>query len=443
MMTQLLLALRILKRRSFYTFISLFGIAFTIMALVVVSALGEAALGNNPPLSDRDRLVFATHFRAEQVEPDTSYIIDSALVSGTMRYDTTLQIGEEVSQDNNSMTSYYLYDNFLRNLDGVERSAFAAPTADFNTYLDGRKVELAANYTDADYFKIFDFKWLAGQAYNATQVEAGEAAVVMSDVAALDYFGRADADLIGEALPVGERTYRVVGIVKRPTNASAGVASDIFMPITTAGPSFFGSVEYRGGGLVVFRAPTPEGRARIKQSLNAVAAALQPLPDDPDKNRFHLEGLTYAEEIATHYYGDEGINRERSYGKFFGPLLVLTLMLILLPALNLANVNLSRVFERAPEIAVRKSFGATDGDILRQFLFETLIITIIGGILGVAISFLVIHFANEQEWIRGLQLAFTGRVALYTLGLILVFGLLTGLAPAWRLAQTRIAPALR
>ena len=195
--------------------------------------------------------------------------------------------------------------------------------------------------------------------------------------------------------------------------------------------------------MALFLADSPVGRDRIKAGLKEIADGLEPPPDDPEKNRFHIEGLTFTEEIASNYYGDTGVNRDSAYGKFFGPVLVLLAMLVLLPAINLANVNLSRVFERAPEIAVRKSFGATDGDILRQFLVETLVITVIGGAIGVLLSFGVIALANAREWFDGVRLAFTPEVALYTLGIILVFGLITGLAPAYRLAQTRIATSLR
>ena len=443
MLTQLLLALRILKRRRFFTFISLFGISFTIMALVVVAAIGDASLGDNAPFSKRDQLVLATHFRAEEIVPDTSYIIDSSLVDGVMVYDSTMQIGEETNQDNNSSVGYYAYDNHLRNVEGAVNSSYAAPSADFNTYLDGRKVELSANYTDAQYFEILNFEFLAGSPYNDAQVKSAERVLVLSDHAARDYFGNASAALIGESMPIGEQDYRIVGLVRRPGTIAAGVGSDVFMPITTAGPNYIGDVDYMGGGMALFEAPHAAGRDRIKQSLNAIAGSLQALPDDPDKNRFHIEGLTFAEEIANYYYRGEGIDRDRAFGKFFGPVLVLLLMLVVLPAINLANVNLSRVFERAPEIAVRKSFGATDGDIMRQFLVETLVITVIGGVLGVLLSLGVIALANSQEWIRGLRLSFTPEVALYTALIILAFGLITGLAPAYRLAQTKIATSLR
>lgn len=443
MLSQLKLALRVLKRRKFFTFISLFGISFTILALVIVAAMGDAALGDNAPFSKRDELITATRFRAEQVLPDTTYLIDSALVGGVMTYDSTMQIGEEVSQDNNGMLSYMLYDKHLRDLDGTIQSSYAAPTADFNTYLNGRKVELSANYTDAQFFEILNFDFVAGAPYNASQVEASERVVVLSDYAARDYFGHARSELIDRRLPVGEKDYRIVGIVKRPGTTTAGVASDLFLPVTTAGASFLDPTSYQGGGMGIFLAADGAGRDRIKASLAEVADGLQALPDDEEKNRFHIEGLTFTEEIAARYYGDPAVNRDAAFGKFFGPVLVLLAMLILLPAINLANVNLSRVFERAPEIAVRKSFGATDGDILRQFLVETLVITVIGGLIGVLFSFGVIAVANTQEWFDGIRLAFTPEVALYTLAIILVFGLITGLAPAYRLAQTRIATSLR
>ena len=134
-------------------------------------------------------------------------------MGGVMTYDSTMQIGEDVKQDNNSGLSYITYDKYLRGVDGAVRSGFAAPVASFNTYLDGRKVELSANYTDAAYFEILDLDFIAGMPYNAPQVTAGERVVVLSDHAARDYFGHARAELIGQELPIGEKDYRIIGIV--------------------------------------------------------------------------------------------------------------------------------------------------------------------------------------------------------------------------------------
>lgn len=274
-MTSLLLALRILKRRKFFTFISLFGISCTIMALVVIAAMGDAALGDNPPLSKRDRLVFASHFRAEQIVPDTSYIVDSTLqTNGVMKYDSTLQIGEETQSDNNSALSYHLYDKYLRNLASAENQTFMAPSGTFDSYLGGRKVTFSANYTDAAFWEVLDYEFLEGAPYTKEDVAAGSSKIVMARRAALNYFGTDDASLIGKELVLGDKTLTITGLVEN-TVAGNGLASDIFLPYTLSSPDFFG-IDYNGSAILVLQAAVPEGRAAIISELKSIADKLEP-----------------------------------------------------------------------------------------------------------------------------------------------------------------------
>ncbi len=441
MFTQLKLALRILRRRKFFTFISLFGISFTIMALVVIAAMGDAALGDNPPLSKRDRLVFATHFRAERVVPDTSYIVDSTeLADGTMEYDSTAQIGENVQSDNNSGVAFYLYERHLLDLDGVEHRCYMAPSGSFDTYLDGRKVTLDVNYTDAGFWDIFDYEFVHGQAYSAQEVGEGARQAVLTDKAAENYFGEVTASLLGRELVLGDQMYTVAGIVARPRSGIAGLNSSVFIPITTAPQQVF-NPRYLGGGTAVFEADSGGSRDIIVDQLAELARALPTLPDD-DANRFYIEGLTFGEEFADGFM-NEGKNRSNAFAYFFVPLLVLLALFVLLPILNLTNINVSRVYERASEIAVRKSFGASETNILGQFLTETLFITMIGGVIGVLLALGLIALINGNNWLADYVLRFTPSVALYALLIILLFALFTGLLPAWRMSRTQIATSLR
>ena len=63
-----------------------------------------------------------------------------------------------------------------------------------------------------------------------------------------------------------------------------------------------------------------------------------------------------------------------------------------LPAINLVNINLSRILERAPEIGVRKAFGATSRTLVGQFVVENVVpLTLVGGLLGWALSAVVLR----------------------------------------------------
>jgi putative ABC transport system permease protein len=118
-------------------------------------------------------------------------------------------------------------------------------------------------------------------------------------------------------------------------------------------------------------------------------------------------------------------------------------LLLLLPALNLVTMNMSRISERATEIGVRKAFGATAGTLAGQFLVETLLLTLLGGVLGLGLATAVLHVLGDS------YLSAYGRIEpnLMVFGWALlgslVFGFLSGAYPAYRMAQLPANEALK
>jgi putative ABC transport system permease protein len=119
------------------------------------------------------------------------------------------------------------------------------------------------------------------------------------------------------------------------------------------------------------------------------------------------------------------------------------LLFMILPTLNLINVNLSRIMERSSEIGVRKAFGASSRILVGQFLVENLVITLLGGCIGLALSFAVLCAVNSSQIIPYVTFHFNGRVFLYGFIVTLVFGILSGVYPAWKMSRRHPVEALR
>ena len=119
------------------------------------------------------------------------------------------------------------------------------------------------------------------------------------------------------------------------------------------------------------------------------------------------------------------------------------LFVMLLPTLNLVNVNITRIMERSSEIGVRKAFGASSKTLVYQFIVENLILTFIGGVIGVVLSILVMYFINDAALIANLTLRLNFSVLGYALLTCLFFGLLSGVYPAWRMSKLNIVTALK
>jgi len=116
---------------------------------------------------------------------------------------------------------------------------------------------------------------------------------------------------------------------------------------------------------------------------------------------------------------------------------------MLLPTLNLININISRIMERSSEIAVRKAFGASSRTLVWQFIVENIILTIFGAVIGVLGSFVIIQVINSSDLIPNIHLTINFTVLFYALIACFVFGLLSGVYPAWRMSRMQVVTALK
>ena len=437
----LTLALKVLRRKPFYTFISLFGISFTLMILLLLTAMMESIMGDNRPMSDRDRLVVAPTLRRLRVETDTSLVIDTvAMDNGTLRYDTTERYLDRTTSNSNNPMSYFFADEYLRDFEEAENYTFVHTSSHVDGYLEGRKFSFAPYLVTASYWEVFDFEFLHGEPFNATAERDAEAVVVLTDRAANDYFGRADASVIGREMILGADTYTVKGIVARPLSDSPIFSADVMMPITRMDPRELTGRDLYGGVMAIFVARTPERIPALKEEIRLFAENFQ-MPAEEFHNEIELGASTYVEGIAQFMLQEN--DPEKALRRLFIPLTILLLLFMALPLLNLVNLNIGRVQERRSEIAVRKAFGARSGDILAQFILENIVLTLIGGVIGLGLGLLAIRYVNANDLLGITRLASNGTVFLYFFLLILLFGFLSGILPAYRMSRTNVATALR
>jgi putative ABC transport system permease protein len=127
------------------------------------------------------------------------------------------------------------------------------------------------------------------------------------------------------------------------------------------------------------------------------------------------------------------------------PLLGAVGFILLIGCLNVANLMLSRTESRRKEYSVRASLGAGRRRLMQQLLVESGLLTLLGGLLGVLLSFWVIHVlgAMSKDLPDAENIRVNGRVLLFAGGLTLLTALLFGLAPAFRASRTDLHDALR
>jgi len=437
----LTLAFKVLKRKPLYTFISLFGISFTLMILMLLTSMFDAMIGNNKPITNRDRLVIAPMMERTRTETDTIMKIDTVtLADANMQFDTSYTYEDDIVSNSNGPMSYKFVTENLQDLDGAIYSGFYNDNSNIDGYLDGRKFSFAPYYVNADYWKILDFEFLYGGPLNEQDDEQASQVVVITDKAAKVYFGSAGNSIIGQEMQLGEESFRVRGIVARPMSDSPLFAGDVYFPITKVDSRAISDEGISGGFSAFFLVSSPDKREALKKEIDFMAENFDMSGDDY-YDAIEVFNATAIEGFAQNILQER--DSERALKMLFIPVVLLLFLFVALPLINLINLNISRVYERKSEIGVRKAFGANSSDILYQFIFENLVLTFIGGIIGLALALGVISYVNANDLLGITRLSYSYQVFLYFLIVIVLFGFLSGILPAYRMSRTNVADSLR
>jgi putative ABC transport system permease protein len=140
-----------------------------------------------------------------------------------------------------------------------------------------------------------------------------------------------------------------------------------------------------------------------------------------------------------------GTHRQADSGKWLLLAVVGTMMLLFmaLPALNLVNLNTGRILERSAEIGVRKAFGASSRQLVGQFVVENVLLCLAGGVLGLLFAQGALLWLEGSGLIPYLQVELNLAVFGWGLLLAVVFGLLSGVLPAWKMSRLHPVQALK
>jgi putative ABC transport system permease protein len=107
--------------------------------------------------------------------------------------------------------------------------------------------------------------------------------------------------------------------------------------------------------------------------------------------------------------------------------------------IGIMNIMLVSVSERTREIGIRRSIGARDGDIIVQFLTEAVVLTFLGGSIGIALSFAIVWIASKLA----ISAYITANFVLLSFGCSVAIGILFGFLPAYNAAKLKPIDALR
>lgn len=251
----------------------------------------------------------------------------------------------------------------------------------------------------------------------------------------------ADPAVVGATATINGRAFTVIGVTAPSfIGASGAMNIDLWVPMMMQTTVMAGSrLDTRGNAwLQVLARLSPQATVEQAQAgLQTVAGTLATAYPDVNTDR----------GVAVYPLWSAPGTAASILGPVLGALLVVMALVLLVVCANLASLMLARATGRRREIAVRLALGASRGRIIRQLLTESLVLAMLGGLAGLAVTvwasqMLDAFIPPSPQPLTG-AVALSWRIPLLGLGLVIVTTVLCGLAPALQSTRPALVPALK
>ena len=238
-------------------------------------------------------------------------------------------------------------------------------------------------------------------------------------------------EALGRTMILDGLVHTIIGILPEGWRPPARTGAQVILPLkpqpnwyTNRSNHFLFSLGRLMPGVTVEQA---------REDISSIAAALE--AEYPDSNEGWGATVRPLEEVVLGSTGSQLLIFLASVG-----------LVLLIACANLANMTLAKAMVRQRELAIRTAVGARRGRMIRQLLAESVLLAVVGGMLGVALAYFALE-AFVAGWPtllpRMAEIEVNGTVLLFSLGLSLLAGVLFGLVPAMSVVGPKLADSLR
>ena len=346
-------------------------------------------------------------------QSSTSSITDSIESEGTKQITISLR-GRRVQNTFDINDVDEIYD-----LEGVE---YVSPYTAGSLTLKNSSVSMDVQVTACNdvYDKINSYNLLAGRWISENDESNRLRVVVVGVDVADELFGT--RDVVGEKISLSGTSFTIIGVLEEQGDSTRGSEDEVaFIPFTT-GQRMFGDITI--SSIYVSAADSESVDAAMTAIENFMLAKSG--GDDTAYSIFSssamLEMLNETTQTLTYLLGAIGG------------------ISLLVGGIGIMNIMLVSVSERTREIGVRKAIGATRANIMVQFLIESIIVSALGGAVGVLLARLGVNFAGQ---LMDMTVSLDSTVVLAALGFSIVVGVVFGLYPAAKASKMNPIEALR
>ncbi len=410
------IAWAVFNRRRFFTFVNLFGITFTLAILMAGVAMLDHVFGPTPPEVNHDRTLLVMRVNLWLENEDGS-----------------------VSSSTSGLAGLNLLQETLYDLPGAETAAITKSAWRVQSYVGSKKISSFLKYTDQYFWDAIRFEFLEGRPYTMDEVTNADHVCVINDATREKYFG--DSPAAGRDIEIDGVKYRVIGVVENVPFVRQVSFSDIYMPLTLD-PEYNKTKRLAGmcTGIVV-----AQNKSKFPMIREEFLHRIEQIDLSEYGNFNHIAAIpeTLLEQASRLFFGSGGKGTKFHTEKVIGFFVFVMVMFMILPAMNMVNLNVSRIMERASEIGIRKSFGAPSTTLVGQFIVENLLLTLAGGILGILVAYGILGFISFTGWIPYATFTLNWRIYSLAILMTLFFGLVSGVYPAWKMSRMKPVDALR
>ena len=401
------------KTRSFLTML---GMVFGVGSVIAMLAVGEGA--SHQALESIKRLG-SQNIMVNSVKPTSDESTSSSATRGA-RLAVYGLLNDDETRINETVP-------------GVEKTV-PARMVRRNARFNERQLELRVVETIPEWFEVVPRPVLAGRVLNEADMDS------RANVCVLTEFGvrklLAAETMIGQRVRLGGGVFEVVGIVKNESGGTVRAPdsdADAYIPMATAARLFgVANIRYSAGGMEGERVELSQIIVKMKDTsvVEAGAKAIEAM-----LKRFHKK-QDFKIDVPLSLLR-EAEKTKRTYNIVLGAIAGISL---LVGGIGIMNIMLASVTERTKEIGIRRAIGARKSRIVVQFLINTCVLSIGGGlaglVVGVTIPLLITFFTKMPTVIQpySMVLAF---------GISVGIGIVFGLYPALRAASLDPIDALR
>jgi predicted permease len=433
-------AFRVLRKNRILTAVVVLSLALGIGANVSIFTVMNAVMLRMLPVREPEQLVLLTSAVKPGFFPE-NYIHD---FEGSTYIDekTGLNIGSSVSTQ-----TYELIKKENTVLD--QTFAFAANDQEVNVGLEGKAEPGKVQAVSGNFFDGLGVVPVLGRVIAA--YDDGSTAIPVAVVSYkfwVNQFG-ADRAVVGKKITINDTPVEIVGIAPAEFfGVDPSIAPDFWLPLSfyrtqwmrNAGPDEDLNDHFVWWLSVVGRLKPQITRAQATAELSVLFA--RSIGAQPGTSGDPKTPVLVLQDAKT------GLNQLRlSFSKSLWLLMAMVGVVLLIACANVAALLLARATARQREVATRMSLGARRGRVMRQLLTESLVLSVAGGLVGLALShwitrFLVALLDRRRDSI-GLNVHLDPLVLTFTMVISIGCGLLFGLAPAMRATSAGIVPMLK